>query len=64
MGRSIAPVKTVGPAPRTHATLDHWVGPMSHVADGASTDPKMEEACAKVSGQKRSSPKEPPARSV
>lgn len=53
-----------GPAPRKHATLDHWVGPMSHTADGASTDPKMQEAYGKVRGGKKTSAKEPPQRSV
>jgi hypothetical protein len=51
-----------GPAPRHHATLDYWYGPMQHTADGASTDPKMQEGC-KV-GKKSSSAKEPPQRSV
>ena len=40
-------------AGKSRATLDHWVGPMQHSADGASTDPKSRPPQA---GPERSTP--------
>ena len=62
MKKKSAPEPTLyAPPPRDHASLDHWVGHMSHMATGVSTDPAMRDPRDVATGPKRTKGHEPEA---
>ncbi len=50
--------------PRKSATLDHWMGPSSHLADGSSTDPGQRDPYDVARGRKETKAREPKNRTT